>query len=114
MNEIIKTIILVGFGLLELLAVSFGVVNYPKTKKLDLVHKKEYALQLMPEAIKVAESTKETGALKKDFVISSVVCATEQKFGLFNEKDKLHFIDYCNQALEHTLETPQKKEVKNG
>lgn len=113
--DILKYIIIGLLGLLEAIGVLAGVIAYPKNKKLDMISKKEYALQLMPSAIKVAESSKESGPLKKDFVIASLVTATENKFGQFKDKDKINFIEYLNTSLESTLETPQKKEViKNG
>lgn len=112
--DIIKIICVVGFAILELLAIGCGLISYPKHKKLDMVSKKEFALSLMPEAVKVAEKSKETGALKKEFVITSLVGATENKFGQFKDKDKINFIDYLNDNLEATLSTPQKKEAKNG
>lgn len=111
--DLLKQIALIAFAILEVIAIALGVVSYPKTKKLDLVSKKEYALQLLPEAIKAAEASKQGGALKKDFVLSSVLVATEQKYGRFNNQDKVNFIKYVNESLEATLETPQKKGVAN-
>lgn len=84
------------------------------SKKSNFQHVVSYAMEKLPEIIKLVEEATQNGALKKEqkkeTAIGLVVSDITAKYGKLAEKNIGVITKLCSKQIEKILETPQKKE----
>lgn len=83
-------------------------------KKSSFQHIVSYAMEKLPEIIKLVEEAAQNGALKKEqkkeTAIGLVVSDITAKYGKLAEKNIGVITKLCSKQIEKILATPQKKE----
>lgn len=84
------------------------------SKKSSFQHIVSYAMEKLPEIIKLVEEAAQNGALKKEqkkeTAIGLVVSDITARYGKLAEKNIGVITKLCSKQIEKILETPQKKE----
>lgn len=83
------------------------------SKKSNFQHVISYAMEKLPEIIKLVEEASQKGAIsaeqKKETAIGLVVSDITAKYGKLAEKNIGVITKTCSKQIEKILETPQKK-----
>ena len=98
------------FAIISLIA---SIVVMIISKKSTFQHVVSYALEKLPEIIKLVEEAANNGALakdtKKETALSIVVSDITARYGKLAEKNIGVITKLCSKHIEKILETPTKK-----